>query len=179
MSPAEQITALRSGELEVGIVGNADASLGKEFFTKRIASLSVVVAMPEKHPLSERAEVAVADLRREIFVGAKAEDVPGHNDWIIQICRRGRFRPRFVENADSLSHSMSLLVSENAVTLLPALAAKMEPPGVVCRPLADRSAKWDLLVAWQRGKTPAPVLALVAALSKSAERRTAPKSTAG
>lgn len=171
MSPAEQIAALRRGELDVAVVGNADASLAKEFFVKRVASLPVVVAMAEKHPLSERDAIALADLRAEIFVGAKEEDVPGHNQWMIQLCRHARFRPRIVENADSLSHSMSLVVSENAVTLLPAIAAKMESPGVICRPIGDRVAKWNLLVAWQRGKPPESVLTLVAALSNSAERR--------
>lgn len=171
MAPGEQIAALRRGELDVALVGNAAASLQREFFVKRIASLPIVVAMPDKHPLAARREVALADLRREIFVGAREEDVPGHNDWIVQLCRRARFRPRFVENAESLSHGLSLVVSEHAVTLLPAIAAKMESPGVACRPIADRVGHWDLLVAWQRGKAPAPVLALVAALTTSAARK--------
>lgn len=166
MSPGEQIAALRAGALDVALVGNADASLAREFFVKRIASLPVVVAMPEKHPLAEQPAVELADLRREVFVGAKEADLPGYKPWVVQLCRRARFRPRFVEDADSLTHSLSLLVLENAVAVLPTLASRLEAPGVVFRPLADRAAKWDLLVAWQRGKTPDAVLALVHALAK-------------
>lgn len=173
LTPGEQVAALRRGELDVAIVGNAPASLAKECFVKRIASLPVVVALPDLHPLAAKAEVALADLRRELFIGAKEEDVPGHNDWILALCRRARFRPRFVELADSLSHSLSLVVSENAVTLLPGLASELETPGVACRPLAERGARWELLVAWQRGKATPPVTALISALTKNAETRAA------
>jgi DNA-binding transcriptional LysR family regulator len=178
MTPGEQVAALRRAELDVAIVGNAPASLAKECFVKRIAALPVVAALPDNHPLAAKTEVALTDLRRELFVGAKDADVPGHNDWIVQLCRRARFRPRFVEQADSLSHSLSLVVAENAVTLLPAMASELETPGVVCRPLADRAARWNLLVAWQRGKPPEAVTALVAALAKNAASRAAATATA-
>lgn len=169
LAPGEQCAALRRGELDAAIIGNPDASLSREFFLKRIASLPVAVAMPETHPLSERREIALAELRNEMFVGAKDEDMPGYNRWLIQLCRRARFRPRFVENADGLFHALSLLVAENAVTLLPAPATNSSP-GVVFRPLRERAARWDLVIAWQRGKTTDAVLVLVQALTRNGGR---------
>lgn len=174
MAPGEQIAALRKGEIDIGVVGNADASLAREFFVKRLASFSVVVVLPEKHPLAAHASVDLRELQREVFIGAKEADLPGHNQWIVQVCRRARFRPRFGEDADGLTHALSLLVSENAVTLLPALAAKIPAPGIVFRPLRDGGGKWHLLVAWQRGKISEPVRALVGALSKNAQDRSGP-----
>jgi DNA-binding transcriptional LysR family regulator len=168
LSPGQQIAALSRGDIDLGLLGNADASLARECFVKRLVSLPVVVGMPEKHPLAAEAVIDLRDLRREMFIGAKDDDLPGYNHWIAQLCRRTGFRPRFVEDADSLSHTLSLLVAENAVTLLPALVAKMVAPGVTFRPLRDRGAKWDLLVAWQRGKISEPVRALVGALAKNA-----------
>lgn len=168
MSPGEQVAALRRGELDVGLVGNADASLAREFYVRRIASLPVVVALPEQHPLAQRDIVPLAELRREVFVGAKEEDLPGYNQWIAQLCRRAGFRPRFVEDADSLTHALSLLVAENAVTLVSSIARKVNAPGVAYRPLGGRGARWDLLVAWQRGPMTQPVRTLVDTLARRA-----------
>ena len=167
LSPGEQIAALRQGELDCALVGNADASLAREFFVKRLASLAVVVALAESHELAPRETLRLADLRRENFVGAHESDIPGHNRWIIQLCRRAGFRPRFIGDSDSLTHGLSTLVSENAVMLLPELATKLNAPGVVFRPLQDATAKWELLVAWQRGKASAPVKALLEALAET------------
>lgn len=166
LSPGEQIAALRRGELDVIVVGNINPSATREFFVRRIATLPVVVALPETHALAASADIAVADLRRELFIGADPADVPGFNNWILQLCRRAGFRPKFVENADGLTHTLSLLVAENAVTLLPGLVSKFKVPGVTFRPLRSPPVKWELQVAWQRGKIAEPVRALVNLLTK-------------
>lgn len=57
----------------------------------------------------------------------------------------------FVENAESITQTLSLLVADNAVALLPALVERFQVPGVTFRPLRGTTAKWDLQVAWQRG----------------------------
>jgi DNA-binding transcriptional LysR family regulator len=166
LSPGEQIAALRRGELDVVLLGNTNAAIGREFFVRRIATLPVVVALPETHELAASEDIALSDLRRELFVGAHPEDIPGFNHWIIQLCRRVGFRPKIVENADGLTHTLSLLVAENAVTLLPGLVAKFKVPGVTFRPLRSPAAKWELQVAWQRGKIAEPVRELVNLLTK-------------
>lgn len=166
LSPGAQMAALRRGELDVVVLGNTNASISREFFVRRLASLPVVVALPESHPLAGSEAIALADLRREVFVGAQEEDIPGYNRWIIQLCRGAGFRPRFIDNADSLSHALSMLVAENAVALLPVLATNIRSAGVAFRPLSHASARWDLQVAWQRGKISDPVREFLAALSQ-------------
>jgi DNA-binding transcriptional LysR family regulator len=166
LSPGEQIAALRRGELDVVILGNINAAVGREFFVRRIATLAVVIALPETHSLAADEDIALADLRRELFVGANPEEVPGFNSWLIQLCRRAGFRPKIVENANSLTQTLSLLVAENAVSLLPGLVAKFKVPGVTFRPLRSPAAKWDLQVAWQRGKIAEPVRDLVNLLTR-------------
>jgi DNA-binding transcriptional LysR family regulator len=166
LSPGEQIAALRRGELDVIIIGSINPAVAREFFVRRIATLPVVVALPETHALAVGDAIALVDLRRELFVGANPDDVPGFNSWLIQHCRRAGFRPKIVENADSLAHTLSLLVAENAVTMLPGLVSKMKVPGVTFRPLRSPLVKWDLQVAWQRGKIAEPVRDLVNFLTK-------------
>lgn len=164
LSPGEQIEALRAGEIDVGLIGQAGALLTKEFYVKTLAVLPVTVAMAADHPLAGRASVTLADLKREMFVGAPDADVPGHNQWVAKLCKTAGFRARFVQNAESLTHGLSLLVTEGAVSLQPGYAEKLKVPGVVFRPLRDAAARWELMVAWQRGKTGAALKALIEAL---------------
>lgn len=157
LSPGEQIAALRSGELEVGLLGHAGALVAREFFVRRLAMLPVLVALPDSHALANGATVALADLRGESFVGATEIDMPGYNDWMTQLCRKARFRPRIAHSADSLAHMLSTLVAEGAVGLLPAYSTQVDIPGVVFRPLRDAIAKVPFSVAWQRGTVPVAV----------------------
>src|SRR5687767_5467928 len=167
LSPGAQIAALRRGELDVLVMGNINAAISREFFVRRIATFPVVVALPEAHALADNDDVALGDLRKEMFVGANPDDIPGFNNWIIQLCRRAGFRPKIVENASGLTHTLSLLVAENAVTLLPALVQGFKVPGVTFRPLRGAAVKWDLQVAWQRGKITEPVRELVNLLTRN------------
>jgi len=157
LSPGEQITALRKGEIDLALLGCAGSFLSREFYVRKIASLPIYAALPENHSLAEKSSLRLADLRGEMFVGAGDDDMPGHNRWIAQIFKRAGFRPRFVADAESLTHGFTLVVGENAVALVPQYSTKTHAPGVVFRPIADSMVKWDLLVAWQRGKISAPM----------------------
>ena len=166
LSPGEQIRALRAGELDVGLLGQAGEVVKCDFYVKTLAVLPVVVALPADHVLAgaEVKGVRLADLKKEVFVGALEEDLPGHNQWLTRLCKAAGFRARIVQDADSLSHGLSLVVTEGAVSLLPGLDTVIRAPGVVMKPLLDSTARWELMVAWQRGKASAAVKALVDAL---------------
>lgn len=161
LSPGEQITALRKGEIDLALLANARAIVSREFFVKRIAVVPVFVALPENHPLASRRALKLADLKRELFVGVNDRDMPGHNAWIVQLCRKARFRPKFVVEAESLAHGLATIVSEGAIDLLPEYATRGQVPGIVYRPLEDNTASCELLVAWQRGKVAEPVRAML------------------
>ncbi len=170
LSPGEQIKALRQGAIDIALIGNAGTFLSREFFVRRIASLPLMVALPETHPLAAQAVLRMADLKREPFIGAPESELPGHNRWLVQICKRAGFRPRFLLDAESLSEGLAAIVMEGAVSLQPEYTKRAAVPGVVFRPLRDATAKWDLMVAWQRGKTPPPVRVLVDALTATVAR---------
>jgi DNA-binding transcriptional LysR family regulator len=164
LSPGEQIAGLRHGTLDLALLGNYGALVDREFFVRRLATLGVLVGLPEGHALAGHASLSLADLRSELFVGAPDGDLPGYNQWVVQLCRRARFRPRFVPSTQSLAEMLATTVAEGAVALLPAYVVHLETPGVVFRPLRDTAAKADLSVAWQRGKLSDPVRAILEAL---------------
>lgn len=164
LSPGEQIAALRKGDIDVGLIGQESGLQSNEFYVRTLAVLPVSVALPSDHPMAAAVTVKLAELRQELFVGAHESDLPGHNLWVSRLCKRAGFRARFVQDADSLTHALAMVVTEGAVLLLPDYAAQRPVPGVVFRPLSDTNAKWQLMVAWLRGKPSAPVKVLLAAL---------------
>jgi DNA-binding transcriptional LysR family regulator len=164
LSPGEQIEALRRGEIDVAFLGTPARILEREFLVRRVARIRLVVALPETHALAAQPSVRLADLKGELFIGAAERDLPGNNPWLIKLCRRAGFRPRFVLDSESLSHGLSTVVTEGAVALLPEYTRHLAVPGVAFRPLREASARWELLVASQRGRLTAPVRAMLDAL---------------
>lgn len=167
LSPGEQLGALRAGRIDLAVLGSPDAAIAQEFYVRRLAALPVMVAVSEGHRFAGRPWVNTADLRGELFVGAAEQDLPGYNRWVARLCRRAGFRPRFVEDAESLTHGLAMVVSDGAVSLLPEYTRTTNVPGVFFVPLRDPYARWELLVVWQRGAMTTPVKAMLEALPKS------------
>jgi DNA-binding transcriptional LysR family regulator len=142
--------------------------LSRDFYTRKLATLGVCVALPCDHPLASRRELHPADLRGEVFIGAPEDAVPGRNRWVARICRKGGFKPRFVMEGQSIGESFSLVASEGAVMLLPDYFARMPPPGTILLPLIDDAASWDLLLMWQRGRAPVVLKAMVNLMTRTA-----------
>ena len=165
LSPGEQMAALRNGKIDVALIGHAGAFLSREFYTRRLATIDVVVALSDCHPLAEKTELRLEDLRQELFVGAPDADMPGHNRWVVQLCRRAGFRPVFVLDGESLAHSLSTVVTERGVMLGPAYLTATPVPGVAFRPLKEPEAHWEIYVAWQRGRIADAVKTLLAGLA--------------
>ncbi len=162
LSPGEQIAGLRRGEIDIALLGLVAALPDKEFYVRRLASFPMFVALSDGNPLAASPTLTLRDLRAESFIGAEEQDMPGYNRWIAQTCRKAGFRARFLEDAHSLSHGLSLVVTEGAVSLIPEYATDGKTPGVVLRPLKPAALRWDLFVAWQRGRSSDAAKALLA-----------------
>jgi hypothetical protein len=86
-------------------------------------------------------------------VNGLESDTPGYNRRIIQFCRRfGKFRPKFIGHPGSLAEGLDLVANDDAILLLPRFVRHRARQGVTMRPVAERQATWDLVVAWQPGR---------------------------
>ncbi len=63
--------------------------------------------------------------------------MPGRNQWMSALCRTAGFKPRFAVVVDGITNVLSLVASENAVTLLPAYFQEFKHPGVIFVPVSD------------------------------------------
>ena len=168
MSPKEQIEALRSGELDVALIGQEGAVAAKDFHCLKLCSFGVCAALSASDPLASRKRIGIKDLTGRDFIGVNEEQVPGRNRWITSLCRSAGFKARFLAITDGISHVLSMVASESAVTLLPDYFLKEKHLGIAFVPVDDPKARWDFIVLWQRGKVPASTRALVEALKEIA-----------
>lgn len=168
MSPREQIDALRSGELDVALVGQEGAVAAKEFHSMKLCSLGVCAALADTDRLAQKKSITLKDLKGRDFIGIDEDQMPGRNRWMTTLCKTAAFKPRFIVTVDGLTNVLSHVVSESALTLLPAYFAKSSHPGITFVPLSDSKACWDFIVLWQRGHASPATLALVNALKKVA-----------
>ena len=166
LSPGEQITSLRRGEIDIALLDQGDDLLARDFYLRKIAVIPSLIVLPACHPLASRPQVHLAELKHETFVDGPDADVPGYNRQVTRICRRcGKFRPRFIGQPQSLDEGLALVANEEVVALLPDYVGRRSAPGVAMRPIADSEATWNLFVAWPRGRTSGPLRALLEAFT--------------
>lgn len=150
-TPFEQLTALREGRIDVALIGQETAAQSEEFYRRSAAKLKVCAVLPADHPRCGQTSMPLAELKEERFIGVSDDAVPGRNAWIVDLCLKSGFRPRFIANTSSVSETFALISGENAVALLPDYMDGSPPPGVAYVPLSDRHARWNLEVLRQRG----------------------------
>ena len=172
MSPREQMDALRAGELDVALTGQEGAVGARDFYSRKLCSLGVVAALSASDQLAGRESVSLKELKARDFIGIDEDQMPGRNRWMTALCRAAGFKPRFTVVTDGITHVLSQVVSESAVTLLPDYFRTFAHPGAVFVPVSDAKARWDLIVLWQRGQASPATRTLVEALEMVARSLT-------
>lgn len=167
MSPKEQMDALRAGELDVALTGQEGAVAARDFHSRKLCSLGVVAALSASDAWAKRESLWLKELKAREFIGIDEDQMPGRNQWMTALCRAAGFKPRFAVVTDGITHVLSQVVSESAVTLLPEYFRSFTHPGAVFVPVADAKARWDFIVLWQRGPVPPATRALIEALSET------------
>jgi DNA-binding transcriptional LysR family regulator len=154
LSPGQQITALRAGEIDIGITNDSGELLASEFYTRQLAEVGSHIALPEQHRLATRDRVRLSDLKGEFFVSGDSRQMPGWDRQVEAYCKKyGEFRPKFHGPAQSLAHAFELVANENTVLMLQTSASHLCPPGVVILPLADAEVTWKIVAVWRRGRS--------------------------
>jgi DNA-binding transcriptional LysR family regulator len=165
MSPKEQMDALRTGDIDVALIGQEGAVASADFFSRKLRSFGVCAALSASDPFASHRSIKIADLKSREFVGVDEEQVPGRNRWIAALCRKAGFKPRFIATTDGITHVLGLVAAESAVTLLPDYFRSFRHPGVKFVPVSAPGARWDFIVLWQRGQVPEATRAFLDALS--------------
>ena len=173
-TPAEMISALRRGEIDLALTFEGAATLSRDFYIQKLASVTSLVVLPFDHPLASRKQISISQLKNESFVVAPDTIVPGRRQELVRFCRKfGKFRPRFVaiEQPSHLAEGLAAVANEGAIALAPTFISHLIVPNVVMIPIAEKQATWDVFVAWQHGKTAGPLRTLLQCVQTKSKAR--------
>ncbi|MFI5486344.1 LysR family transcriptional regulator [Micromonospora echinaurantiaca] len=145
-SADELAQSVAGGRLDyalIGVCGDSAPSAEFGLCWREVAVDPVMVLLPETHPLADRDEVRLVDLRHEQWVAAPGEGCFG--DCFAAACARSGFTPRKVYEAD-VRGCVDLVDAGEAVALCQATFRPVA--GLVTRRLAGTPLRWRLLLGW-------------------------------
>src|SRR5690606_3391012 len=124
----QQVTRLRSGEIQVGFVRLpvADASLSVDTVLRE----AVLAVVPEDHRLAELGAVELRELADERFILFPRSFGPGVHDRIVRLGKAAGFSPRIDQEAVEMHPIAGLVAAGLGVALVPESTRKLRQEGV-------------------------------------------------
>lgn len=133
---------MAGGEPALSIPGMVPEVLSEEAY---------VLAVSSGSSLAGSDQVRLADLDQEAWIDNVAYPSPTLQV-LLDAAKAAGVAPRWSARCDDHQSALGMVAAGLGVTVLPALAARHLPPGVVTRPLVDPTPRRRLVV-WQRSAT--------------------------
>ena len=166
------VEGLRRGELDLALIGPADAALGREFATRRLAALPLLIALGAAHPLAKRRRLALADLASADWIAWDESAFPGRAALLERAAVGAGFRPRIVGSVDGVASMFLRVSTSNAVGYVLPMSRKLPHAGVVFAALKEPGLVLEMHAAWRRdADTDGRLGALAAQLAGAASER--------
>ncbi|RYZ01680.1 MAG: LysR family transcriptional regulator [Myxococcales bacterium] len=154
LPPADQVEALKRGELDVGFVR---APLHEpRLASESIRTEKLVLALPADHRLAIRDRIALSAVAREPFVFFPRARGPGFFDLLISVCRDSGFSPNIVQEAPQID-VLALVAAGFGLSILPESVRELRRADIVLRPIIG-SPTTELRLVWRSGD-PSPAVA--------------------
>jgi DNA-binding transcriptional LysR family regulator len=148
LTTAQQIQALYDKQVDVGIVRSAisEPGLSVECFLPE----SLVLALPETHPLSAQTQVSLSTLADELFILFPAKMGPVFYEQIINICQQAGFRPKVSQEAVQMETIIGLVAAGMGIAIVPTSLQNFHRGGVIYRPLKEEIPDTGLYLTWRQ-----------------------------
>ena len=118
---------------------------------------TMVIALPEGHPLTQRRSLPLAALANEGFVLFPRDVGSGLYDEILAACRRAGFSPRINHEIRQVTSIANLVAADLGVSVVPASMQQVLTTGVVYRPIKGDAPSARMSLARRRGELSATV----------------------
>ncbi len=147
MVTEEQVEALRSGRIDVGLLRPMFNE--PDFGRLPLLRESYLVALPVGHPLAEADSVPLSALREERFIVTPARKRRYVEGRFRAAFRQAGFEPQVAQEVNQLHTIIGLVGGGIGVALVPHSVSRLDLEGVVYRPLRDKDAPVaELVAAW-------------------------------
>ncbi|MFD7920513.1 LysR family transcriptional regulator [Streptomyces sp. NPDC059740] len=171
LSTADQLAALASHDLDVGLVHHPCDVSGLELGLVLRRELGVL--LPRDAAAARLEAVPLAALTGYDLVLFPRAHAPAVHDDLLTTCARHGYTPTAVRHGQSPSFVRGLLLSRRAVTFGPSDTANAGDTNLAWRPLSGAPLAWRHSTAWLRGRGDATVRAfadtVADALSRTAD----------
>lgn len=168
MTTAQQIQALHHKQVDIGIVRSAISELGLS--VECLLHESLVVALPETHPLSAQTKVSLSTLADESFILFPAKLGPLFHEQIIHMCQQAGFRPKVAQEAVQMQTIVGLVAAGLGIAIVPASMQNFHRSGVIYRPLQEQIPNTGLYLAWRQHDS-SPVISAFLSLARMTTQR--------
>jgi DNA-binding transcriptional LysR family regulator len=155
---AQQISGLRAGDLDAGIVPLPIDD--PELDLIKLQSCSLVAAFADHFPLASKASLRLRDLRHQPVV-ALPEDEENLYSCILPYLKERRIPVKLIPGAFDISTLLPMAASGLGIALIPHSYSECGPRGLVYREIADSTLELSVGLAWKKGTRNAAVLNLV------------------
>jgi LysR family transcriptional regulator, hca operon transcriptional activator len=144
----ELIQSVRAGTLDAAFVRPDPAAFGLAFTP--VSAEELFVLLPADHDLARHESLDIRTMAGENFISFPEYYAPALRRVIDDYLARAEVRIVAAREAETLPMAISLVLSTNGFTLLPAYAGRLLPPSVVARPLLGQRPLITLSVAYSQ-----------------------------
>jgi DNA-binding transcriptional LysR family regulator len=147
-----QIQQLRENRLNIGFeaASNLHEPDNRLNFLP-IFTESLIVALPESHPLVDRAHIFLSDLADEKLILPSINEFPFYQAFI-SACQQAGFEPAIVQNfkATWLLTILSLVVAGMGIAVLPSNVENIQRQGVIYRKIQHPNLSRQISAIWRK-----------------------------
>jgi DNA-binding transcriptional LysR family regulator len=130
-----QADAIRDGRMHLGFNRQYQPEPG--LAVRDLGSEPLYAAVPESHPLREKAQVQLADVCAEPLVLFPAAPRPSFADEVTQMLMGTGGRPRIEAEAGDVLTALNYVAAARLCAVVPRSAVNVALPGVAFRPIVD------------------------------------------
>jgi DNA-binding transcriptional LysR family regulator len=160
MVSGDQLEALASGQIDAGLLRPPVAR--PEFASRRVLAEPLLAAIPRKHPLASRENLAIKDFDGQPFVMYSPYESRYFHDLLVALFTQADILPRYVQHVGQIHSILAMVRPGLGVSIVPAAAASLKIAEVKLRPLKLRTpAPVELFMVWRRDDENPLVPALV------------------
>ncbi len=167
MTTNAQLQALQKHQIHIGLLIPPVQEL--TLTLEPILRESLVVILPETHPLATETEIALSTLANESFILVSRQLEPGYYDRCISLFQQAQFSPKVVQKASQKQTILGLVSAGMGVSLAPASICNLHRSGVVYVNLAT-SVEIELAAVWRCDEASTVLQAFLAVIREVAHK---------
>jgi DNA-binding transcriptional LysR family regulator len=137
--------------------------------TECVLQESLVLALPQTHPLSAQGEVSLSTLADESFILFPAKLGPVFYEQIIHLCQEAGFRPKVAQEAVQMQTIIGFVAAGLGIAFVPASLQNFHRSGVVYKPLQEQTPQIGLYLAWRQHDSSPVIKAFLSLAQKTTQ----------